>query len=568
MMMRYYRICKKYFKLQANNKKFLFALFLSAFLSSTIVLGFPIFASRIVEYATKGDFHNAFLNVLFLAINYLIYNIVYHWNYVAYRDNTNYVYTKLQENIVEKVVTYDENFTKKISKSYLVNTVANDTWQVCMFTDKMADAITHFISLVIALIILLTYNIYIGIIVLIFNLLYLCLLDKYQKKRDYYLSGQRKQQDKIVEMFAQTLDGTKEIKSFDMSDKLNNYLDVYKKDWRKQYFLKRKYWDINKCILPMLIMVAKVIAYIIVIIGIAKGNMNVGMLVLVVGYIDRIESENTEFFERTNSICSSSVMVDRLYNVMNYDNKNMLSFGNNITDNIIGDVSFENVSFTYENNLILNNVSFEIPSKSLTAIVGKSGSGKSTIFRLLLRLYKLDKGNIYIDGINIYEYSKQVYSSNVSIVTQKPFIFNMSIRENFNLVDSNRKHQIEACKKVGIHEFIMSLPKGYNTLLKEDAADISGGQKQLIALARTLLSKSEILLFDEVTASLDPNTTKHVMKVLKNLKKDHTVIMITHKPQLMKLADNILVIDHGKLVGNGKHNELIQNNKCYQILQK
>lgn len=568
MMMRYYRICKKYFKLQANNKKFLFALFLSAFLRSTIVLGFPIFASRIVEYATKGDFDNAFLNVLFLAINYLIYNIVYHWNYVAYRNNTNYVYTKLQENIVEKVVTYDENFTKKISKSYLVNTVANDTWQVCMFTDKMADAITQFISLVIALIILLTYNIYIGIIVLIFNLLYLCLLDKYQKKRDYYLFGQRKQQDKIVEMFAQTLDGTKEIKSFDMSDKLNNYLDVYKKDWRKQYFLKRKYWDINKCILPMLIMVAKVIAYIIVIIGIAKGNMNVGMLVLVVGYIDRIESENTEFFERTNSICSSSVMVDRLYNVMNYDNKNILSFGNNITDNIIGDVSFENVSFTYENNLILNNVSFEIPSKSLTAIVGKSGSGKSTIFRLLLRLYKLDKGNIYIDGINIYEYSKQVYSSNVSIVTQKPFIFNMSIRENFNLVDSNRKHQIEACKKVGIHEFIMSLPKGYNTLLKEDATDISGGQKQLIALARTLLSKSEILLFDEVTASLDPNTTKHLMKVLKNLKKDHTVIMITHKPQLMKLADNILVIDHGKLVGNGKHNELIQNNKCYQILQK
>ena len=292
------------------------------------------------------------------------------------------------------------------------------------------------------------------------------------------------------------------------------------------------------------------------------------MLILVVGYIDRIETENTEFSKRINKMSASSVRIDRLYNVMYYNNKNMLSFGNNITDDIFGNVSFENVSFTYENKLILNNISFDIHANSLTAIVGKSGSGKSTIFRLLLRLYKLDKGNIYIDGINIYEYSNKIYSSNVSITTQKPFIFNMSIKENLSLIDSNHEHQVEACKRVGIHNFIMSLPKGYNTILKEDAVDISGGQKQLIALARTLLSKSEILLFDEVTASLDPNTAKHVMNVLKNLKKDHTVIMITHKPKLMKMADNILVIDHGKIVGNGKHKELIKNNKYYKLLQK
>ena len=567
-MIRYFKIYKKYLKLHANDKKLLFALFFSAFLRSTTVLGIPIFASKIVEYATIQDFNNAFLNVFYLSINYLIYNIVYHWNYVAYRNNSNYVYTKLQENVIESVVKYDENFTKKVSKSYLINTVANDTFEVCMFDDRMVDAVTHFISLIISLIILLNYNIYIGIIVLLFNILYLYLLDKGQKKRDYYLNGQRKQQDKIVEMFTQILDGNKEIKSFSMSDKLNDYLNLYKKEWRKQYFLKRKYWDINECILPILIIVAKITSYVIVIFEILKGNMNVGMLILVVGYIDRIETENTEFFKRINKMSASSVRIDRLYNVMYYNNKNMLSFGNNITNDIFGNVSFENVSFTYENKLILNNISFDIHANSLTAIVGKSGSGKSTIFRLLLRLYKLDKGNIYIDGINIYEYSNKIYSSNVSITTQKPFIFNMSIKENLSLIDSNHEHQVEACKRVGIHNFIMSLPKGYNTILKEDAVDISGGQKQLIALARTLLSKSEILLFDEVTASLDPNTAKHVMNVLKNLKKDHTVIMITHKPKLMKMADNILVIDHGKIVGNGKHKELIKNNKYYKLLQK
>ena len=567
-MIRYYKICKNYFKLNANNKKLLVYLFLSAFLRSTTILGFPIFSSQIVEYATKGDFTNAFLNVFYLGLNYLIYNLVYHWNYIAYRDNTNYVYTKLQENVVDKVSTYDENFTKNITKAYLVNTTSSDIFDVCMFADRMIDAITHFISLVVALGILLFNNIYIGLIVLLFNILYLVLLSENQKKKDYYLTGQRKQQDKLVELFAQTLDGTKEIKSFDMHSKLNKYLEITKDNWTKQYLLKRKYWDRSKVILPMLIMFAKIITYLVLIFGIANGNMTVGVLVLVIGYINRIENENTEFYDRINNICNSSVRIDRLNNILNYDNKNMLTFGQNENNDIFGNIIFENVSFTYEQNLILDNVNFDIENKSLTAIVGKSGSGKSTIFRLLLRLYKLDKGNIYIDGINIYDYSKEVYSSNVSIATQKPFIFNMSIRDNLNLVDSNKKRQIEACKRVGIHDFIMSLPKGYNTLLKEDATDISGGQKQLISLARTLLSKSEILLFDEITASLDPNTAKQVTKVLKDLKKDHTVIMITHKPKLMRLADEVIVIDKGKVVGIGNHKKLIKDNKYYQLLQK
>ncbi|MEG2348697.1 MAG: ABC transporter ATP-binding protein, partial [Clostridia bacterium] len=151
---------------------------------------------------------------------------------------------------------------------------------------------------------------------------------------------------------------------------------------------------------------------------------------------------------------------------------------------------------------------------------------------------------------------------------QKPYIFDMSIRENLNLVDTNKNNQIESCKKAGIHDYIMNLKDGYNTKLVSDAENISTGQKQLISLARTLLSKSEVLLFDEVTSSLDLNTSKEIMNILKELKKNHTVLMITHKPELMKLADEIIVIDNGKLVGRGVHRDLIENNKYYQNLQK
>ena len=246
----------------------------------------------------------------------------------------------------------------------------------------------------------------------------------------------------------------------------------------------------------------------------------------------------------------------------------MLAFGDNQTDEISGKIEFKNVFFTYENQLILKNVSFEISPHSFTAIVGKSGSGKSTIFRLLLRLYKADKGSILLDEEDIYKYSKEVYASNVSIVTQKPFIFDMSIRENLSLVDSNKFNQIEACKRVGIHDFIMSLKDNYHTKLISNAENISVGEKQLLAFARTLLSKSEVLLFDEVTSSLDINISKKVIEILKDLKKDHTILMITHKPELMKSADDILVIDHGKIVGRGKHSDLIKNNTYYQKLHK
>lgn len=143
----------------------------------------------------------------------------------------------------------------------------------------------------------------------------------------------------------------------------------------------------------------------------------------------------------------------------------------------------------------------------------------------------------------------------------------MSIRANLSLIDSNKKRQEDACKRVGIHDFILSLPDGYNTVLKEDATNLSGGQKQLLSLARALLTTSEILLLDEVTSSLDPNSTNHIMRLLNDLKRDHTIIMITHDKDLMKKSDKILVLKNGKIEGMGSHEDLIINSEIYREFQ-
>lgn len=568
MIKSYYLVVKKYLKLGVNNSKLLLKLFITALVRNISLLFIPYMASKIIYFATLKDYSITLLCIFLFLLICLIYVLVHHLNYVAYQNNSIYVHNKLQKMIFKKVTTFDENFTKSMSVSYVVNTAYNDVGKVMQIPDEVFDALTEIFNILVSGIILVVVNPFVGLFAIILIIISMYALAYNMNKREYYLDRQRKHEDEVSGLVGQVVDGTKEIKAFNMKEDLNKYLETYKKSWRKDYFLKRKYDD-NACVLvPMILGFGKSLIYLIFIYLILKGEYNVASLVLVLGYFDNILSEGELLYENLALISGNSTRVNRIYKLLNYKNKNMLEFGNNDEDDITGKIEFKNVSFTYDKQEIMKNINFIIEPKSFTAIVGKSGSGKSTIFRLLLRLYKANKGDILLDDESIYNYSKEVYSSNVSIVTQKPFIFDMSIRENLNLVDSNIEHQIKACKRVGIHDYIMSLKNGYNTKLIGDAENISTGQKQLIALARTLLSKSEVLLFDEVTSSLDANTSKKIINILKDLKKDHTILMITHKPILMKMADDIIVIDNGKLVGRGTHQQLIKSNEYYQRLQK
>lgn len=568
MFKRYYLIIKKYFSFGANSKKYLFHLFFSTFLSNITLLTLPFVASLIVDTITNKTYRLSYIYILVFLICSLGYVLCRHYHYVAYKNNSVYVHNKLQQMILEKVTTFDEDFTKNMKTSFIVNTAFADVGKVMQVPTELSNCLSYIISILISLVILSSVNIYMGIITVILFVFSFFSVSHNLKKRDYYLKYQRKYQDDISEIMGQALDGNTEIKAFNMKQDLNEYLEKSKTLWRKHYFQKRKYHDYFEVLSPIILEGGKIIIYFIAIYLILHGKYNISTLILVIGYYEEVITKFEKLCARLDELSSNSTRVDRIGRILKYNNRNIMSFGENENDFIDGKITFKKVSFTYEKQQILKNVSFEIKPNSFIAIVGKSGSGKSTIFRLLLRLYKADHGDILLDNESIYDYTKEVYSTNVSIVTQKPFIFDMSIRENLNLVDSNHEHQIEACKRAGIHDYIMGLKDGYNTKLVSDASNISSGQKQLIALARTLLSKSEVLLFDEVTSTLDVNTSKKVMEILKDLKRDHTILMITHKPSLMKLADSILVIDKGKLVARGSHSALMKSSKEYQLLQK
>ena len=297
-----------------------------------------------------------------------------------------------------------------------------------------------------------------------------------------------------------------------------------------------------------------------------QGKIDISKLVLMIAYYESLINYINAFIESTSAIRETNTAVNRINTILNYNSKEIL-FGTVDTDDVFGMIEFKNVSLKIKDTEILHNINLKINHNEVVAIVGEAGSGKTMMFNLLLRLFEPTKGKILLDNINIYDFSKEVYTSNVSVVNQKPFVFNMSIRRNLDFVDKNIKHQIEACKKAGIHDFIETLPDGYNTILRENGSNVSGGQKQMISIARTILSDAEVLLFDDITTSLDPDTAKLVPKLIDNLKKDHTIIMITKKPELMKTADKIVVLDHGKINDIGTHKQLTQTNEIYQMLQ-
>ena len=230
------------------------------------------------------------------------------------------------------------------------------------------------------------------------------------------------------------------------------------------------------------------------------------------------------------------------------------------------DIEFQNVSFAYDKKTVLSDVSFTLPQGATTAIVGPSGSGKTTICNLIARFYDVNKGSIRIDGHNIKEMTCESILRNISMVFQKVYLFNDTIANNikFGNPDATYEDIIAAAKKARCHEFIEAFPNGYETIVEEGGANLSGGEKQRISIARAILKNSPIIILDEATASIDPENEHMIQQAITELTKGKTVIVIAHRLATIENADQILVIDKGKVIQKGTHQELIKQEGLYQ----
>lgn len=229
------------------------------------------------------------------------------------------------------------------------------------------------------------------------------------------------------------------------------------------------------------------------------------------------------------------------------------------------DIVFDNVSFSYEKKKILHNISLTIPNKTTTAIIGPSGSGKTTLCNLIARFWDVDSGNIKIGGHDVKEYTLESLMNQISMVFQNVYLFADTIENNIKFGRPNATHKevVAAARKACCHEFIQSLPQGYNTIIGEGGASLSGGEKQRISIARAMLKDAPIVILDEATANIDPENEDRLQKAIEELTRNKTIIMIAHRLKTVRNADQILVVDDGKIVQCGTHDQLISQNGIY-----
>ena len=382
-----------------------------------------------------------------------------------------------------------------------------------------------------------------------------------------YYEGTRKYEDKVIDTLNQMLINLKQVKSLNMMPSLDKRLDKTRAKWKEEYRGKRKAMTDRYCKMPYIVYIGKILLYIFLAYLVTTGRMTIDKLVLLISYFELTITCTDNMLTNLLNLSNYGIRVKRIKTILDYTSESNIDFGDITNDYINGLIEFNKVNYEIKNNLILHNISFKIYPNEITAIVGHSGSGKTTIVNLLYRLDRIKSGSISIDNESIYNYTKKIYASNVSGVFQKPFVFEMSIRDNLSLVDSNYNNQMEACKRVGLHDYIMSLSKGYNTVIKEEERLLSDGQKQLLAIARAILTKAEILIFDEVTSNIDPNSTTHIKEILQDLKQDHTILIITHKPEMMSIADRVIVLDKGKVVSKGTNEEVYKKSSLYRELR-
>lgn len=291
-----------------------------------------------------------------------------------------------------------------------------------------------------------------------------------------------------------------------------------------------------------------------------EGLVSPGMLVAFPIYLNMLYRPIRMLADKFNTLQMGLIAAERVFDVLD-STEQIQDEGSIQVDRLKGSVAFEEVDFAYDDeHYVLNEVSFTLEPNQTLAIVGSTGSGKSTIINLLSRFYELNGGRILVDGVDVKDYELNALRSRMAVVLQDVFLFSGSILENITLRNPNisRAQVIESAKMIGAHDFIMKLPNGYDYEVQERGATLSMGQRQLVSFVRALVYKPDILILDEATSSIDPESEDIIQYAIEKLIDKRTSIVIAHRLSTIKNADRVLVLDKGRIVENGSYAELLE----------
>ena len=563
-----------FFKKYCGKDKKLFILafillFITA-LSGTLygyLIGLVIDLTRINSYTT------AILVLFLMFIMDVLDNFIFDKYGRIYLERcANNVVERIGYAVYEKVGMLPARAFEEKSSGEFINRITNDSSTIA---DSLRQVLRILISLFTSIIVFIyiCFNSWIvALEVIIYLIFFYFISHKYLPSIKEKQKEINKEKDKVVAEVSESIRGIREIRALGIRKSMNmNFKNIIRNIfWKtnKQMITEKNYnaWIYN------LNGVLEFIIFTTCILLIINNQGSFAFFMAMTYYIYRFMNTIELMMNLSTSVQKMNASIERLSEILDNKLYQDEQFGIVSKTDITGNIEFKNVTFKYPNEKreIFHEFNLSIPTGKKVAIVGKSGQGKTSIFNLLLKYFEVDAGVILIDDIPLDDFTEDALRQNIAIIRQEPFIFNKTILENLKIIDPymSLKKIRNACKLAEIDEYIMSLPNKYDTMIGEGGINLSGGQKQRLAIARALLKNSKIILLDEATSALDNENQAKIKKAIDNLVETHTIVMVAHRLSTIIDADIIYLIDGGKIVASGTHEELLKKNKIYKDLYK
>jgi len=561
-------------KYTVNSRKILGASVACQLISAGLGILAPIVSARIIVDITTNEARRVLLIALTLLVVQLLRNLFLVLSNQGYNKAYSRTLSLLEEDLVENVLQVESQCVDEKGSGLFIQRITTDTQRIASGFNSIADMITqtmNYVGVLFAMVIV--HPLIAMFVIVIIGVQYF--LEVWRTKRLYkddriYRSANERFSGLVGEMVR----GHKDVKLLNCEKQFSTELRARIDDANeKRFFMQNRSWNVKLYRWQIgevgTFALFSLLAYLI-----AQGNLLLSTALVIYSYYTDLGPNAIKVISTfMDSIADFNISNERVHTLLNSPEFPKERFGDRDLPGFKGEIAFEHVHFSYhpeDKNYpkVLEDMCFSVRPNEMVGLVGKSGCGKSTTFNLLSRLYVPTAGRILLDGVDMKELSRETVRANMTVVTQNPYIFRMSVRDNLRLVkpDLTEDEMREVCRKACIDEDIESMPDKYDTLIGEGGVNLSGGQRQRLAIARCLLRNSRILLFDEATSALDNKTQAMIQQAIDNLRKDRTVIIIAHRLSTIANADRILFMQDGGILAEGTHEHLLRACEPYQSL--
>ena len=548
-------------KVLLKNKRWFLFKFLASLFIRTFLLIIPLYYSYLIDELTKGNYNAAYQMLIMFFIFTILYRITEVINQISYYKLYSNLYKTYLDLGFSKTCNNSLYSLSRFSLSEYSNIMSEDFETLSDYYTTLVIRVVEILEAIYIIIYFFTINVLIGYLTLLISLIILFILLFYNPKIAKTNQERKNRHDKRISLFQELLLSVREIKGFNIfnvaHERIKNTVDDYVK-WNNKLNIDK--YNLKQLSLG-LIDVFQFIGLLIGIKMIISGNMTIGVLTIIYSYYTKLSNLFLSIITLFESRINVKVARIRIHKLFQYA---MVNYTNEVVkEDIKGKITFQNVLYGNKQDPILNDVSFVIKPNTFNIITGLSGSGKTGILDLLLRYNRQHQGTILIDEENISNISSDKLSKIVSAVRKNPTFFNISIKDNLSIFDSNFENIIYFCKLFGIHDYIMGLENGYDTILLNDATNINSDVKYVLAIIRVFLKKTKIMLFDEVFDYLSKDISTNILDFLKNLKNENTIIVITKNKNILKdeVVNQIILLDNNKVIGIGLYDDLKDDNK-------